>query len=74
MYHTCEGERSKVLDRKAERSRALGRHMCRWKDTTKRDFKEIIWDGLDYVCLPQDTEPSWGMRDHSKEPLDTITL
>jgi hypothetical protein len=37
------------------------------------DFKEIISERLDCVCLPQDTEPSWGMYDHSKEPVDTIT-
>jgi hypothetical protein len=30
--------------------------MCRWKDTIKTDFKEIIWDGLDWVSLAWDTE------------------
>jgi hypothetical protein len=31
------------------------RYMCRWKDAIKMDFKGIIWEGLDWVCLAQDT-------------------
>jgi hypothetical protein len=45
------------LDRKPERKRPLGRPMYRWKDTVKTDFKEVIWEGLDWVCLAQGTEP-----------------
>jgi hypothetical protein len=46
------------LDRQPERKSPLGRHMCRWKDTTiKTDFEKIILEGLDWVCLAQDTEP-----------------
>jgi hypothetical protein len=29
--------------------------MCRWKDIIKTDFEEMIWEVLDWVCLPQDT-------------------
>jgi hypothetical protein len=29
----------------------------RWKDTVNTDFKEVIWEGLDLVCLAQDIEP-----------------
>jgi hypothetical protein len=43
----------KVLDRKPERSRPLGRPKCRWKDAIKIDFKEIIWKVLYWVCLPR---------------------
>jgi hypothetical protein len=34
-----------------------GRHECRWKDTTKTNFIEIIWEHLDWVCLAKNTEP-----------------
>jgi hypothetical protein len=43
----------KVLDRKPERSRPLGRPKCGWKDAIKIDFKEIIWKVLYWVCLPR---------------------
>jgi hypothetical protein len=39
----------KDLDRKPERKRPLG-ELC-------ADFKEIIWEGLNWVCLAQDVEP-----------------
>jgi hypothetical protein len=32
----------KDLDRKPERMRPLGRHMCRWKDSIQTGFEEII--------------------------------
>jgi hypothetical protein len=41
----------KVLDGKPERHRPLGRPKCRWKDASTIDFKEIIWEGLYWVCL-----------------------
>jgi hypothetical protein len=42
----------KVLVGKPERSRPLGRPKCGWRDAVKIDFKEIIWEGLYWVCLP----------------------
>jgi hypothetical protein len=47
----------KGLDRKCERKRWLDRQMCRWKDWIKMDFVGIILEGLDWVCLAEDTEP-----------------
>jgi hypothetical protein len=41
----------KDLDITSEREDQLGRPVCRWKDTIKTDFKEIIREGLDLVCL-----------------------
>jgi hypothetical protein len=41
----------KDLDRMSERRGQLGGTVCRWKATIKIDFKEIIWEGLDWVCL-----------------------
>jgi hypothetical protein len=42
----------KVLAGKLKRSRALGRPKSGWKDAIKIDFKEIIWEGLQWACLP----------------------
>jgi hypothetical protein len=45
------------FDRKPERTIPLVRFICRWKDTIKTEFEEILWQGLDWVCLAEDTEP-----------------
>jgi hypothetical protein len=50
MRITC-----KHLDRTSERGGHFGRPVCRWKDTIKTDFIEIIWEGLDWVCWAQGT-------------------
>jgi hypothetical protein len=47
----------KDLDRMFEGEGQLGRPVCRWRDTSRRDFVEIIWEGLDWVCYAQDAEP-----------------
>jgi hypothetical protein len=46
----------KDLDRTSERREQLERPLYRRKHTIKTDFIEIIWEGLDWVCLAQDTE------------------
>jgi hypothetical protein len=33
--------------------------VCGWKDSVKTDFIEIIWEGLNWVRLVQNTEPWW---------------
>jgi hypothetical protein len=47
----------KDLDRTSERGEPVEKRVCRWTDTIETDFKEIIWEGLDWVCLAQDAEP-----------------
>jgi hypothetical protein len=42
----------KVLGGKADRSRPLERHKCGWRDAIKIDFKQVIWEGLYWICLP----------------------
>jgi hypothetical protein len=42
----------KVFDENPERSRPLGTPNSGWKDAIMIDFKEIIWEGLYWVCLP----------------------
>jgi hypothetical protein len=47
----------KDLDRTSEREGQLGRPVFRWKDTINTGFIEMIWEGLDWICLAQDAEP-----------------
>jgi hypothetical protein len=37
----------RILVRKPERKRPLGRPSCRWVDNIKMDLRKIGWDGLD---------------------------
>jgi hypothetical protein len=41
---------------KPERKKPLGRPRCWWVDNIKIGLREIEWDGMDWVDLPQDTE------------------
>jgi hypothetical protein len=45
---------NRLLVRKPEGRRPLGRPRCRWVDNIKMDFGEIIWDGVDWIGLAQD--------------------
>jgi hypothetical protein len=37
----------RILVRKPEGKRPLGRPRCRWVDNIKMDLREIGWDGMD---------------------------
>jgi hypothetical protein len=41
---------------KPKRKRLLGRPRHRWVDNIKMDLKEIGWDGMDWIDLPQDRD------------------
>jgi hypothetical protein len=41
---------------KPERKRPLGRPRRRWADNIKIDFREIGWDGVDWIELVQDRD------------------
>jgi hypothetical protein len=44
----------KVMVRKPESNRALGRPRCRWEDNIKMDLREIGIDGANWIRLAQD--------------------
>jgi hypothetical protein len=44
----------RILERKPEGKRPLVRQRCRWVDNIKIDFREIGWDGVDWIDLAQD--------------------
>jgi hypothetical protein len=39
---------------KPERKRPLGRPRCRWVNKIKMDFRDIGWNGIDWVDVAQD--------------------
>jgi hypothetical protein len=41
----------RILVRKPERRRPLGRPRRRWVDNIKMNFREIGWDGMDWIGL-----------------------
>jgi hypothetical protein len=53
------GEKRKayrLLVRKPEGKRSLGRPRRRWVDNIKTDLLEIGWGGVDWIGLPQDRD------------------
>jgi hypothetical protein len=41
----------RILVRKPEGKRPLGRPRCRWEDNIKMDLGEIGWGGMDWIDL-----------------------
>jgi hypothetical protein len=46
----------KILVGKSEGKRPLGRPRYRWVDNIKMDFREIAWDGVDWIDMAQDRD------------------
>jgi hypothetical protein len=46
----------RILVRKAEGKRPLGRARRRWVDNNKMDLREIGWDGMDWIDPAQDRD------------------
>jgi hypothetical protein len=46
----------RILMRKLEGKRSLGRPRRRWVDNVKMDLREIEWDGMDWIDLTQDRD------------------
>jgi hypothetical protein len=46
----------RILVEKPEGNRPLGRPRRRWVDNIKMDFREIGWDGMDWIYLAQDRD------------------
>jgi hypothetical protein len=46
----------RILMRKPERKRPLGRPRRRWVDNIKIYLREIGWDGVDWIDLAQDRD------------------
>jgi hypothetical protein len=46
----------RILVGKPEGKRPLGRQRRRWVDNIKIDLRNIGWDGVDWIDLPQDMD------------------
>jgi hypothetical protein len=46
----------RILVRKPQGKRPLGRPRRRWVNNNKMDLKEIGWDGMDWIHLAQDRD------------------
>jgi hypothetical protein len=46
----------RVLVRKSEGNRPLGRPRCRWEDNIKMNLQEVGCGGMDFIELVQDSE------------------
>jgi hypothetical protein len=46
----------RILVRKVEGKRPLGRPSRRWKDNMRMDHREVGWDGMDLIDLAQDRD------------------
>ena len=58
-YVARMGERRcvyRVLERKTERKKPIGRHRRRWKDSMKMDLQEVEYGGTDWIELAQDMD------------------
>jgi hypothetical protein len=44
-----------ILAVELEGKRPLGRHRHRWKDNIRMDFREIEWEGFDWIHVAQDS-------------------
>jgi len=45
-----------VLVGKPEGKRLLERHRHKWEDNIEIDHTEIGWEGMDWICVPQDMD------------------
>jgi hypothetical protein len=46
----------RILVAKPEGKRPLGRPRRRWVDNMKQNFREIGWDGVDWIDVAQDRD------------------
>jgi hypothetical protein len=46
----------RILVRKPEGKRPLGRPRRRWVDNINIDLREIVWDGTEWIDLAQDRD------------------
>jgi len=62
----------RVLVRKPEGKRPLGRPRRRWEDNIKTDFKRNSMGGVDWTYLDQKRDKWWVLCEHGNEPVGSI--
>jgi hypothetical protein len=61
MWHTWEKNIYKVLMRKPEGKRPLGRPRHRLEDGIRMDLREIGWRSVEWIKLAQDSDWWWAV-------------
>jgi hypothetical protein len=61
----------RVLVRKLEGKRPLGRLMCRWEGNIRMDRRKIGWEGVDWMHLTHNRYQRWA-HEHGNKPLGSI--
>jgi hypothetical protein len=61
----------RLLVGKPDGKRPLGRPRRRWVDNIKMDFREIEWDGMDWIDLAQDRDQE-GSYEHGNKLSGSI--
>jgi hypothetical protein len=59
LHVTCMGRKGhayRILIRKPEGKRPLGRPRCRWEDNIRMDPRDIGWGVMDWIDLAQDRD------------------
>jgi hypothetical protein len=51
----------RILVRKPEGKRPLRRPRRRWVDNNKIDLREIVWDGMNWIDLPEERDKWWAL-------------
>jgi hypothetical protein len=51
----------KMLVRKPEGKRQLGRHRLRWEDNIRMDCRERGWEDVDWIHLAQNRDQLWAL-------------
>jgi hypothetical protein len=51
----------RILGRKPEGKRPLGRPRCRWEDNIKMDLQEVGCGCMDWIGLAQDRDRCWAL-------------
>jgi hypothetical protein len=64
IYNTNEEERNacRILVRKPEGKRQIGRSKRRYVDNNKMDLREIEWGGMDWTGMAQDRNTVMNLR------------
>jgi hypothetical protein len=59
IWHTRNAYR--ILEGNPEGKRQPRRRRHTWEGDIKTDFKEILWDGVDWIDLAQDRDSWWAV-------------
>jgi hypothetical protein len=63
----------KILVRKREEKRPLGRRRSRYEDNTEMEFREIGWEVVDWMHVAHDRDKWWALVNMVMNLRDLLT-